>query len=213
MPHTSIPGRISRLVTLAQRHGVAMGVRHGPRPADVSLDGVEPAPRCASSSRPRCAPASSAARDAAADEPVVVTDGQHVRPRDEALPCLEGAEVVVHRGSLRAVPGAPQSIASAVDDERLSRVGGRSTGPASQDGQRLARGVHPDETGTPLLLQRQGCARLPGHPGNQAGPDGQRKTTVLWPLSSTRDSACQRTARESTWLSTSRPAAASAAAS
>ena len=39
--------------------------------------------------------------------------------------------------------------------------------------------------------------------------ESQLKTTVRWPLSSTRDSECQRTARESTCASTSRPAATS----
>ncbi len=38
------------------------------------------------------------------------------------------------------------------------------------------------------------------------GPTVQRKTTVRLPLRRTRDWECQRTARESTWASTSRPA-------
>ncbi len=44
----------------------------------------------------------------------------------------------------------------------------------------------------------RGSAGLPGDPGKPGPPRRQRKTTVRWPSVSTRVSACQRTAREST---------------
>ena len=89
-----------------------------------------------------------------------------------------------HPGRARGVRGAPPGRA-----RRLTQFGARrsglcrwcSVGPVPPDHRR--------------------------HKRDRAGR--QRKTTVRWPLSSTRVSACQRTARESTWLSTSRPAATS----
>src|SRR3954453_7333778 len=66
---------------------------------------------------------------------------------------------------------------------------------------------HCNAGGVPVSLGPLGiCGRV-------RPEDPYRNTTVFDPLSSTRVSACQRTARETTWLSTSRPAATSSAAS
>lgn len=52
-----------------------------------------------------------------------------------------------------------------------------------------------------------GCEARPGGPGAPVTP--QAKTTVRWPLSRMRCSACHFTARASAWHSTSRPTATS----
>ena len=106
-------------------------------------------------------------------------------------------------------------LSSSENYERWMRGGG-STPPAGRS--RSTRSGWPTTSSrlstTPSARSSRSTSygAAPSSATDPAPATSQRKTTVRPPCRRTRLSACQRTARESTWHSTSRPAATSSGA-